>query len=148
MILCPGCVRVLGVELSLGVVGLAAEISAQSLLRAPAQTGRNPSHGSGGVPEFLNTTGPSYSWWCWNRCYVLLTSEPMILSVLECLGVELPLGILGPAEEICAQSLLRAPAQTRRNPKPLVGQGSCIPEPCCSQLLPVVFEQMLCPSHL
>ena len=140
-----GC---LGVEFSLCVVGLAAEICAQSLLRAPAQTGQNLSQRLGGVPESLDPTGSSYSWWCWNRCYVRLISEPMILSVLECLGVELPLGILGPAEEICAQSLLRAPAQTRRNTKPLVGQGSCIPGSCCSQLLPVVFEQMLCPSHL
>jgi hypothetical protein len=40
----------------------------------------------------LDPAGLSYSWWCWNRCCVLLTPDPMILGKLEDLGVEPPLG--------------------------------------------------------
>ena len=43
----------------------------------------------------LDPAGPSYVWWCWDRCYVLLTSDPMILGMLEHLNVALPLGVLG-----------------------------------------------------
>ena len=57
-----------------------------------AQTGRNLCYRSDRVPVCLGPTGPCYSR-CWDRC-VLLTSDPMILGVLESLGVELPLGAL------------------------------------------------------
>ena len=45
----------------------------------------------------LDPTGPSYSQ-CWDSYCVLLTSDPMILGVLELLGVELPLGVVGLAK--------------------------------------------------
>ena len=32
-----------------------------------------------GVSEFLDPIGPSYSW-CWDRCCILLTPDPMILE--------------------------------------------------------------------
>ena len=95
----------LGVELPLGVVGLAAEFIPKGLLRAPAQTGRNC---SGRFPGFLGPTRPSY-FQCWGRYCVLLTSDPMIL------GVELLLGVVGLVAEFHAQGLLRALAQTGRN---------------------------------
>ena len=40
----------------------------------------------------LDPSVPSYFWWCWNKCCVLLTPDPKILGVLEHLGVEPPLG--------------------------------------------------------
>jgi hypothetical protein len=49
------------------------------------------------VPSVPVTPGPSYSW-CWGRCCVLLTSD-LILGVLEHLGMELPLGVVGLAAE-------------------------------------------------
>ena len=33
------------------------------------------------------SAGPRHSWWCWNRCCVLLTSDPKILGVLGRLRV-------------------------------------------------------------
>jgi hypothetical protein len=69
-------------------------VSAQGLLRALAQTGTNPCHWSGGIPGCLGPAGPSY-FRCWDRYCVLLTSDSMILVVLESLGVELPLGVIG-----------------------------------------------------
>ena len=75
----------LGVELPLGVVGLGAELVPK------VSSDRKkilPLHRRG------DPTGPSYSW-CWGRCCVLLTSDPMIIRVLEHLGVELPLGVVG-----------------------------------------------------
>jgi hypothetical protein len=51
------------------------------------------------------------------RCCVLLTSDPLILGVLEHLGVELPLGVVGLAAEfvpkVCSG---RLPRQTGREP--------------------------------
>ena len=54
--------------------------------------GSSPDHWSGGVPVTQDLTGPSYSWWCWDRYYVLLTPGPKILGMLEHLGLEPPLG--------------------------------------------------------
>jgi hypothetical protein len=51
---------------------------------------RNLSHWLGGVPEFLETAGLSYSQWFWSRCD-LLTGAPKILGMLEFPGVETPL---------------------------------------------------------
>jgi hypothetical protein len=62
--------------------------------------GSSPDHWSGGVPVTQDLTGPSYSWWCWDRFCVLLTSDPMMLGLLECLGVELPLDVVELAAEI------------------------------------------------
>ena len=89
----------LGVELTLGVVGLNAEFSPKVCSgHQPRQTRRDPCYWSGGVPVCLGHAGPSYSQ-CWDRCCVLLTSDPMILGVLELLGVALPLGVVGLAME-------------------------------------------------
>jgi hypothetical protein len=92
-ILC--CVRAPGSGASSGCCRTGFRVPAQDLFRALAQTRWNPCHWSGGVPVSLDTAGPSYSWWCWDRCCVLLTSDPMILGEFECLGVELPLGVVG-----------------------------------------------------
>jgi hypothetical protein len=75
------------------------------------QTCRNPRHWSRGVLASLAPAGPSYSQWCWNRCYVLLTPDPKILGMLEHLGVELPLGAVGLAAKVCAQVCHRLQGQ-------------------------------------
>jgi hypothetical protein len=95
----PGCVKAPGSGAYSRCYGTAGWVLSQSLLRAHAQTGRNSSHWSGGVPEYLGPASPSYSWWCCKRCCVHLTSDFMILGVLECLGVELPLGVMELAVE-------------------------------------------------
>jgi hypothetical protein len=59
----------------------------------PAQTGRNLCHWLDGVPVSLDPADPSYSR-CWDGCFILLNSDPMILGVLERLGVELLLGVI------------------------------------------------------
>ena len=46
----------------------------------------------------LDPSCPSYPQ-CWDRCCVLFTSDSMILGVLECLEVELPLGVVEMAVE-------------------------------------------------
>ena len=96
-------------ELTLGVVGLSVGVCTQGLLKSLDQTGRIPCYWLGRVSGSLNPDGPSYSWY-WDRCCVLLISDPMILGVLECLGVELPVGVVGlTAEfvlEVCSASLL------------------------------------------
>ena len=71
----------LGFESPLGAVGTGFRVRTQG---KPVQTGRNLSHWLGGVSVSLDHAGPSYSQWCWNRCCVLLTPDPMILDVLEC----------------------------------------------------------------
>ena len=80
-----------------------------------AQTGRNLCHWLGGVPGCLGPAGPSYSR-CWCRCCGPLTSDPMILGVLECLGLGLPLSVVGLAAEfspkVCSG---HQPGHTRRN---------------------------------
>ena len=53
-----GVLEHLGVESLPGAVGLAAEFLPKGKL---AQTGRNLSHCSGGIPEFLDSAAPSYS---------------------------------------------------------------------------------------
>ena len=55
---------------------------------------KEPEPWSGGVPASLVPASPSYSLWCWDRCRVL-TFDPMILGMLEHLGVELTLGVDG-----------------------------------------------------
>jgi hypothetical protein len=52
-----GVLAHLGVDLPLGVVGLAG-VHAQGSLRAPAQPRRNPCHWSGRVPGCLGPAGP------------------------------------------------------------------------------------------
>jgi hypothetical protein len=47
---------------------------------------------------FPESAAPRYSQWCWDRCCVL-TSDTMILGMLESLGVELSLGVVGLAAE-------------------------------------------------
>lgn len=89
-----GMIECLRVDLPLGVVGLAAEFAPKICSRHWLRTRRN--HWSGRVPGCLGPTGFSYTW-CWVRCCVLLTYDPMILGVLDCLGVELPLGVVGVA---------------------------------------------------
>ena len=101
--------ELLGVELLLAVAGPAAEFSPKfcsvHLLRHV--------HLSGGVPGCLGPAASSCSS-CWGRCCVL-TSNPMILSVLECLGVELLLGVVGLAVEfapkVCSGHLPRLKEQ-------------------------------------
>jgi hypothetical protein len=87
----------LGIEL-LGVVGLTAELapsvcSGHWLILEGIHTTDQV--------EFLGSSGlnvPTY-FLCWGRCCVFLTSNPMILGVLECLEVDLPLGVKGLAVE-------------------------------------------------
>ena len=97
MILCarsrdPGCARAPGSGTSSGGRGTGCRVCAQG---KPVETRRNPTHWSGEVLASLDPAGPSYSWWCWNRCCVLLTPDPKILGMLEHLGVEPPLGAVG-----------------------------------------------------
>jgi hypothetical protein len=61
------------------------------------QTAKNRSHWSGRVPVSLDPAGPGYS--VLEQTLFLLTSDPMILGVLEHLGVEPPLGAVGLAAE-------------------------------------------------
>ena len=69
--------------------------------------------------------------------------------VLECLGVELPLGVVGLAEEFCTQGLLRAAAQKdRKEPVPLVWWSSCVPGSRWSQLFPVLGTDVVSTSPL
>jgi hypothetical protein len=91
--------ELLGVELPLGV-GLVVEFEPKVCSgRRPRQTGQKPCHWSGGVPVCLGPTGhrsPGVG----DKCCVLLTSDPLILVMLECLGVELSLGVVGLARMI------------------------------------------------
>ena len=68
----------------------------------------------------------------------------MILDVLECLGVELPLSVVGLAvdfmSKVCSGS-------NWKEPVPLVGWSSWVPGSRWSQLL-LVLEQILCPPDL
>ena len=84
---------------SSGCCGSGSRVHTLIQLRAPAQTGRIASHRSGGVPEFLDPAGLSYSWWYCNRCCILLTFDPMILGMLEHLELELPLAVVELAAE-------------------------------------------------
>ena len=84
-----GMLECLGVELPLGVVGLAVQFSPIVCSGYWAQTGSNPCHWSGRVPGSLDPTAPS-----WDRCCILLTSDLMILGLLEHLGLELSLGVV------------------------------------------------------
>lgn len=91
----PGCVRQPGSRDSSGYCGVDCIVYAQDMLgHWPWQTGNKPSHWSGRVPACLVSAGPSYSQFC-DICCVFLTSDPMILDVLEHLGAEMPLGVVG-----------------------------------------------------
>jgi hypothetical protein len=57
----PGCVRAPGSEASSGCYWTGCRVQFQGLLRALAQTGKNPCHWSGGVPASLDPAGPSWS---------------------------------------------------------------------------------------
>jgi hypothetical protein len=81
----PGCVWVPGIGAFSGYCWTCCQVSTQCLFRALTQTGRDPLYWLGGVPGSLGPSGTSY-FWCWGRCD-FLTSHPMILRVLECLGV-------------------------------------------------------------
>ena len=50
-------------------------------------------HCSNRVPVCLGPASSSYSW-CWGQLCVLLTSDNLILGVLEHLGMELSLGVV------------------------------------------------------
>ena len=77
----------LGVELPLDVVGLAAKfVPSVCSGHWPRQIERNVCNKFGGVFTCLGPTNPNYSQ-CWDRCCALLTSDPMILGVIEHLGV-------------------------------------------------------------
>jgi hypothetical protein len=88
----------LGVELLLGVVGLAVDFATK------VWTGHWPKLEATCATvqaEFLGAQDllvPVTSW-CWGRCCVLLTSNPMILGMSEYLGVKLPLGVAGLAKD-------------------------------------------------
>jgi hypothetical protein len=90
----PRCVRTPGIGASFGCYKTSCGVCTQGLLRAPAQTGRIQSHWSGSVPGYQGPARPSY-FWCWGRCCVLLTSDLMILGVLEHLVVDLLLDVVG-----------------------------------------------------
>ena len=62
-------------------------------------------HWSGRVPQCLGPAGPSY-FQCCGRCCILLTSDPMILGVLDHLRVELPLGVVGLTAEFVSKVCL------------------------------------------
>ena len=95
----PGHVRVPGSVTSSGCSGTDWWVDVQALLRALAQTEKSPWHWLCGVPWCLGHNGPSY-FLCCDRCCVLRTSDPMILSMLEHMGVGLPLGVVELAEEL------------------------------------------------
>ena len=82
-------------EPPLGAVGLVAEF-VPKINREP---GRSLSHWSGGIPMSLDPAGHSHSWWCWNRCCVILTPDTMILGLLKRLGIEPLLCAVGLAAE-------------------------------------------------
>jgi hypothetical protein len=72
-----GYFRAPGIGASSGCCGTGCRVHAHGLLRALAQTRRNPCHWSGRIPGCLGPAGPSYFQWQ-GRCCVLLTSDPMI----------------------------------------------------------------------
>ena len=80
----------------LGCYETGCEVQAQGVLRELDQSRRNPCHWYyGGGTMSLDPTGPIYSQCIWDRCCILLTSDPMILGMLGHLGMELPLGVVG-----------------------------------------------------
>ena len=86
-----GC---LGVEVLLGIVGLAVELATNVCSGDwPRLEGTHATDQA----EFLGAWVPvvPITPRCWGRCCVLLTSDPMILGILERLGVELLLGVVG-----------------------------------------------------
>jgi hypothetical protein len=88
----------LGIELPLGVVGLAAELVPNVCSGQWARLEGICASGWVVVPGCLVFTGFSY-FWCWGRC-VFLTSDPIIPGVLEYLGMNLPLGVVGLTVEL------------------------------------------------
>jgi hypothetical protein len=80
--------------------------------------------------------------------WVMLSLWPcvsVILGMLECLGVELPLGVLG----LAVEGLFRKPAQTDwKEPLPLVWWSSWMPGFHWSQLLPVLGTDVVSSSPL
>ena len=69
--------------------------------------------------------------------------DPVILGLLEFLGIEPPLGAMGLALEFVP----KLNNTDQKEQEPLVGWGSCVPGSCQSQLHLVVLEQMLCPIY-
>ena len=94
-----GMLECLGVELPLGVVGLAVEFA--SKVCSGLQPDRLEVTCASGLAEFLHVCIPPalVTTSVGDRCRVLLTSDPLILGTLECLGVELPLGVVVLAAE-------------------------------------------------
>ena len=77
----------LGMEFPLDVVGLAAKfVPSVYSGHWPRQFERNVCNKFGGVSMCLGPAYPNYSQW-WDRCCALLISDPMILGLLEHLGV-------------------------------------------------------------
>jgi hypothetical protein len=96
-----GVLEHLGVDILLSVVGLDAEFVPKICSgHQPRQEGI--CHLLDRVPGCLGLAGPSY-FQCWGRCCILLTYDPIILGMLECLGVDLPLGVVGLAVEFMSQ---------------------------------------------
>jgi hypothetical protein len=85
---------VLGVCLLLSVVGLAEELVPNVCSGHWIRQEGILWHWSGRVPWCLGLTGSNYFRY-WSRCCVLLTSDPTILALLEHLGMDLPLGVVG-----------------------------------------------------
>ena len=118
-------VRLSGV--AAGCCGTGCGVSTQGLLRALPQKSRILCHWSGRVPGCLGPTGPSY-FWCWCRCCVLLTYDPMILGMFGHLGVQLPLGVVGLAVEL--EPKVCSGHQNRRNSFHWLGGVSGCMGPC------------------
>ena len=111
LIECSRIVKMPGSGASSGCCGTGCRICAQGLLRAPAQTWRNLWNWSGGVPGCLGPAGPSDS--RFGGSYFVL-----LLWYYDPGGVRVPgsgSGFCGTGYGICAQGLLRVPAQTRRD---------------------------------
>jgi hypothetical protein len=141
-----GVLENLGVELPLVVVGLAAEFvpkfcSGHRLRSVGTCATGQADHWSGRVPGCLGPAGPYYSW-CWSRDFSFLTSDPMILSVLECLGVELPLGVVGYAVafelKVCSGYQLRPQEPDHWSDRSLVRWNFWVPGSCWLQLFQVL----------
>ena len=80
----------LGVELLLGVVGLTAEFVPKVYSgHCPRLEGPHQAELLGAWVLLVPVTP-----WFGGRCCALLTSDPMILGVLEHLRVQLPLGVV------------------------------------------------------
>jgi hypothetical protein len=94
-----------------------------------------------GVSELLKINLPLRSWGpeIWDPGIL----DPGIVDVFECLGIELPLGVMGLAQsKVCSGHW-----PDWKEPMPLVLQNSWVPGSWWFHLLPVL-GQMLCPPRV